>query len=45
MLRMATDESYCAIYDAFRKRSNVLEMYRSALLSIANEVNLGCVKF
>ena len=41
---MATDESYCAIYDAFRKRSNVLEVYRSALLSIANEVNLGCVK-
>jgi len=40
---MATAESYCVTYDAYRNRSTAVEVYRGVLMSIANEVNLGSV--
>ena len=41
---MATAENYWVVNDAYRNRSSVVEVFRSTLPSIANEVNLGCVK-
>ena len=41
---MATAENYWVMNDAYRNRSSVVEVFRSTLPSIANEVNLGCAK-
>jgi len=41
---MATADSYCAMYEAFRNCCSVAKAFHSTLTGIANEVDLGCVK-
>ena len=44
ILRMATQESFGDVYEAFRIRDNLAEVFTRMLHNIGNEVHLGAVK-